>query len=112
MRMWESWKVARDDVHLGVEIALGPADPSDIDVIYVVGIDEQVDPAPLFHAHAASGRLAAMLRGRPCLENRALRAERFAWGDVVSQTPPGKGYEPLLRGHGLLVLLVCHRDEP
>src|SRR5215217_6797820 len=48
-RWWSSWDHAQQ-VGVGVEIALGPERPDNIDVLYVVGVGTD-DPAELFGDH-------------------------------------------------------------
>ena len=62
-RWWSSWDHAQQ-VGVGVEIALGPERPDNIDVLYVVGVGTD-DPAELFGDHRDSGALGVIEPGTP-----------------------------------------------
>ena len=56
--------LAKADTVFLAEIALGTAEPTDIDAVYVVGIGGG-DPGPLLAAQADSGRLGIVSPGSP-----------------------------------------------
>jgi hypothetical protein len=62
-RWWSSWEKAVA-IGLATEIKLGPAEPADIDALYVLGLGD-ADPASLFEAHWNGGLLGVMARGAP-----------------------------------------------
>ncbi len=87
-----SWKRALA-VGLGAEIDLDQLDPtSAIEALIVVGIDEGVDPAPLFAAHRDAGRLAVLdaatatntVAGAPTVDLTGTGAQ---WRAIVDEAP-------------------------
>ncbi len=60
---WLSYRRAREDVDLGVDIDCGPVAP-DLDALVVIGIGD-ADAAALVHAHNAANRLAVLAQGSP-----------------------------------------------
>jgi hypothetical protein len=62
-KWWNSYHIA-EELHLAVEIDLGPGDPSDIDVLYVTGLSQET-PDTLFQAHRDAGQLAVLAPGTP-----------------------------------------------
>ena len=62
-RWWSSWKRAVE-IGLGIEVELGPNQPDDIDVLYVIGLGGG-HPAQLFRDHRDSGALAPIEPGTP-----------------------------------------------
>jgi hypothetical protein len=65
-RWWSDWAKAVE-VGLGVEIDLGAIDPAaaNFEALFVIGVDDNVDPSDLFIDHANAGRLALIEHGTP-----------------------------------------------